>query len=391
MPNPLLLDLGPLSCNCTDFALESIYKSLSEPMDDGIWTPHHDPFLRDAIEDVTARGQAILLSIQNDLLGRFKGKPTAALQKGLLSKALRWMRWTDQEFQTVQQQLESKPTDQYGIDDWMMLVDWIIQRYLPDSVINTEAEYLAVRSVLLGKVKANMDGMKASEASIQTVVAAVPHTLSVAGKMIEITAAQDYLIGFARVRAAEFLTDIGEAARHRMKQVIVDHEEKRVLGDPQATSWSLQSQLLDEFGILNRDWRRVALTETARNAGEGFIMSMPEGASVRRFEAYAGACSFCKSINGKIFTVVSPQKPDKDDATEVWSGKSNIGRSSSPRKRVGDELVERLPSEIWTVVPGPIHPHCRGGFVRVVDVPANVDPKFVEWMDKILDDDYAAL
>jgi len=49
---PLLIDIGPLSCGCSDHALEYLHKAMAgEPGDDGIWAPHEsDPFVRELIE-----------------------------------------------------------------------------------------------------------------------------------------------------------------------------------------------------------------------------------------------------------------------------------------------------------------------------------------------------
>ena len=72
-------------------------------------------------------------------------------------------------------------------------------------------------------------------------------------------------------------------------------------------------------------------------------------------------------------------------------GKSNLGRSASPRKRVGGALVERLPAERWWIPAGPVHPNCRG-FWAVVDKPsewvAKLPPeerKEIDDFDKVLD------
>ncbi len=58
---PVLFDLGPLPCECTDAVLETIYKSLSErPDTSAIWIEHHDPWVRAHLEAVTARGLKVL-------------------------------------------------------------------------------------------------------------------------------------------------------------------------------------------------------------------------------------------------------------------------------------------------------------------------------------------
>lgn len=388
MSNPILFDLEPLSCGCTDHVLETMYKSLSDPPDgDKLWRPHHDPYVRDLIEDITQRGQKILLSIQTELIERIGGEPIQKLQAGkaLLAKAGEWMRWNKKQLDDVKKQIEGKDPADYTINDWMLLVDWIVQKYLPDDVINEESEYLAVRSVLAGKIQANMGDRKLDDKQVSGVIAMIP----VGKKLIPFTLndLEESVYDFAVARAAEFITDIGDGVRHRIKQIILQHESLAAANDPMATMWSLQSRMLDEFGVLNRDWRRVALTETARNANEGFIAGVPLGTRVRRFEAYEGACSFCRKINGMEFTVVSASKEDKNGDTEVWVGKTNMDRSSSPRRRVGDELVERLPAELWWPAAGVQHPNCRGGWAVVAERTPDVDPDFADWMDKLIEED----
>lgn len=379
----LLIDVGPLSCECTDHALDTIHKALSEDQGDGLlWRPHHDPYVRDQIESVTRRGLIILQEILDELKRWLQGR------RGELRKA-QWGRWNRQDLDEIRSHLESKAQSEYDIGDWMLLVDWIVQRYLPDGVIQEEAEYMAVRGVLLGTLQATMAPSNPDIATVARAAAALPATLVAADRVIRITPVQQTLIDFAKARAAELITDIGDRTRYRIKQLIIQHEQARVLGDRGATVQDLESRLFDEFSILNRDWRRVAITETARNANEGFIASLPDDTRVRRVEAYAGACAFCRKINGMEFRVVSPANPKKDGWRQVWVGKTNAGRAASPRKRVGDELVERTPDEMWWPAAGAQHPNCRGTWQVVSDVPADVDPEFAKWIDGVLGDSHA--
>lgn len=375
--NSLLLDLGGLTACCTDHALEEMYKALGDPPDDSIWAPHHDPYLRAHVEAVTRRGQAILLGLQNALFAWLGIGPAEELRKAKAPTKL-WRRLTGDELTTALRDLEAKPRAEYTLDDWMRVIDWILQRYLPARVIRTEAEYLAVRAVFAGRIKAALDDSAPDAGMIEQVTAALPATLAEAGRVVELTAVQERILEFAQARSAELVADLGERVRHRMKRLILDHEEGRILRLPDATLWNLQSRMLDEFGILNRDWRRIALTETARNANEGFVASHPPGARLKRVEAYAGACPFCKSIHGLVFTVVAPAADPKDGWSEVWVGKTNVGRSASPRKRDGDVLVERTPDELWWPAAGVQHPHCfvspevkvytDMGWVRIADI-----------------------
>lgn len=382
---PLLLDIGPLTCDCTDHVLDSLYKALSDPPNDSaLWIEHHNPYLREHLEDVTRRGLAIFSRIHSALLNLLAGKVDEVFGKpdkgGMLRKALGWTRFTDDEMAEIRRLLAEKSPDDYTIDDWMMAVDWIVHRYLPDDVIHSEAEYLAVRAQILGQIEAHMPPDTPADKAA-AVAAQMPLWLDTLPKFTE---REQAILDFSRARAAELIVDLGDRARARINHIILTHEQGRLLNDPAATQWTLQSKLQDEFAVLNRDWRRVAVTEVARDSNEGFIASLAPGTKVKRFEAYAGACAFCRKIDGMVFTVVDPADPDKQAWRDVWVGKTNVDRSASPRKRVGDELVERTPEEMWWPAAGTQHPNCRGGWVVVHERPADVDPDFADWLDEEL-------
>jgi hypothetical protein len=381
---PLLIDIGPLSHDCTDHALETIYKAQAEtPPESAIWTPHHDPYVRQHVEDVTARGQRILLAILNELTGALGGEPVAQLSKSLLAKAQEWLRWDAAELRRVKDRLERKQPSDYTLEDWLLLVDWIIQKHLPAAVIRTEAEYLAVRAGMAGKLQAAMANPLPGP-ELEPMLGLLPTSMALLRQGVPVSSMERLAVEFAAARAGELITDIGDRARHSIKQLILEHEQGRAMGSPEASLWKLQQSLLDNFGVLNRDWRRIAITETARDANEGFIAALPPGTKVRRVEAYPTACPFCRSIHGREFTVVSPDAADKDGATQVWVGKTNYGRSASPRKRDGDALVERTPDEMWWPAAGVQHPHCRGTFVTVRQPPAGANKEFLAWMEERL-------
>ena len=368
---PLLFDFGPLSCGCTDHALESLHKALGDPPDASIWAPHHDPLIRDHIEAATARGVAILDAIFAALIDLL----------GLQLRKAEWARWGEADLEAARAFLEGKDPRDYSVDDWYRLIDWLLNRYLPDGVVESEAEYLAVRANLAGRLQANLDARAAMAPSgVAAIADALPATRAGAN-IATWTPRQEAILDFAQLRAAELIADIGESTRHRLRKIILEHEEGRALGRTDASLWNLQSRMQDEFAILNRDWRRVAITEVARDANEGFLASLAPGAKVERVEAYPTACPWCRKIHGRVLTVVDPAKEDKDGETEVWIGKTNVGRSASPRKRVGDELVERAPEERYWIAAGVQHPNCRGTWRLLPEEIPGVDPKFDAWLD----------
>lgn len=82
-----------------------------------------------------------------------------------------------------------------------------------------------------------------------------------------------------------------------MKRLIVEHLQAQVLGQKRGQYTALASRLFDDFGVLNRDFRRIAVMEAGDITNNAFIASRPLGSKVRRREAYKGACDFCRFIN----------------------------------------------------------------------------------------------
>jgi hypothetical protein len=189
-------------------------------------------------------------------------------------------------------------------------------------------------------------------------------------------------LAYERARCADNVQAISESVRHRLKTQIMAHEQQRLLGATPPKQ-ALQQNLFDTFADLNRDWRRIATTEVGDAAGNGMIASLKPGTKVRRIEQYNGACPFCKKIHGMVFTVVDPSKRDKNWDTEVWVGKTNIGRSGAKQKRTAEGMVDRTDEEMWKVPAGTVHPHCRGTWDVVDDGGPSPDPSFDKWLQDL--------
>jgi hypothetical protein len=376
----LFLNILHLSCKATDSTLEHIYKAHSHDGGDGAWLPHESILIRRLIELFSKRGLDRLASVQEDIaawtLGH-KHKPSASpvTHPGMMT------RWSGDELELVRIYLEALPPAQWTLDDYMMSVDMVVQRYLPEHELVAEAQWLSTRAGLMGKVQANMAKM-ASVAQADLILAALPSTLAETAAQFTVNPVLQAVMQFSRVRCAENVRALTEDVRHKMRSTVLEHLEQSLAGAPGS---SLQTKLLDKFGTLNRDWRRIAITEAGEAQTMGFIASLPFGAKVKRVEQYANACNFCKKIDGVIATVVDPSSPDKDGETQIWVGKTNIGRSASPRKRVGDELVARDPGEMWWLPAGLAHPNCRGRWVVLhEELAPGDDPKFAEWLKATL-------
>lgn len=372
--SPLFLDILSLSPASTNDALEYIYKSRHE-RDDGIWLPHDSPLIRRIIEMFTKRGLDRLNVVREQILAwesglNYRESPV------VLSRPAMMERWTKDELRFVKLYLESLFVGDWTLDDHMMAVDYVVQRYLPDDELKTEADWLSIRSGLMGKVQANL-----SEAITigvaDKILGALPDSVGSATSQFNLPSQQKNALDFARVRTAENVKAFTASVRHDLKNTIIQHLE-----DGGASS--LETKLFDKFATHNRDWRRIAVTEAGEAQTQGYVASLAFGTKIKRVERYANACAFCRKIDGVEATVVSPDHPNKNRDTDVWVGKNNIGRSASPRKRVGDALIPRTPDEMWHLPAGLAHPHCRGRWVPVIEDQEGDDPDFAEWLKKTL-------
>ena len=362
-------------------ALDAIYKAAGEDPPD-IWDEHPNPFIRRMIEIFTHRGLMRMDGMRDEMAKWLSGDMHQASATRPPRPPGAMERWSGAELGLVKLYLETLPASEFLVDDWMMLVDYLAQRYLPASDLRTEAEWLSTRANLMGRVQAAMGDV--SEPDADRLLAALPVSAAAADAAWGMTVTQRALLDYGNARCVENVVALSDTVRHRMRNLILDYQGAQVLGDRTKTAESLQTQLLDSFGLSNRDWRRIAVTEAGENLNQGMISSLPAGSRVRRVEKYRGACAFCRSIDGRVMSIVDPSSPKLDGETQIWAGKTNIGRSASPMKRVAGGLVERAPRERWWIAAGVMHPNCRGGWVPISEPTRRADPKFSAWMDEVL-------
>lgn len=376
----MLIDVSACCPEHANAAIDDLFaKAAGDPPDDSIWNPHESPYLTKLVELFTERGLTRIGGIQAELakwLDHSKHKPGALPPKpGMVAH------WTPGELALTRLYLETLPPERFTLDDWMMVVDYLVHRYMsPESMID-EAQWLASRASMMGRVQARMEALTAAQAA--TVLSALPATVPATAAAFGLSAAQSAMLEYGRVRCAENVVSLSDELRHALRRVVMDYQRAEALGDPSLRE-SLQTRLHDLFSSANRDWRRIAVTEAGENANQGLIASLPAGARVRRLEQYANACPWCRKIHGREMVVVPADHPEKDGDTMVWPGKTNIGRSAAPRKRTAEGLVDRLPSERWWIAAGTQHPHCRGTWLRLTDIDRAGDAKFSAWLDATL-------
>jgi hypothetical protein len=238
----------------------------------------------------------------------------------------------------------------------------------------------------MGRIQANMATVTAAQADI--LLAALPVSAAAAKQTFDMTRIQAAIMDYSSAHAVENVTAFSDSARHRVRRAIMEVEQERLTDRPGTIASALQTRLFDEFADMNRDWRRIAVTEAGEALNQGVTASMPAGAKLKRIEQYRDACPFCRRIDGIVMTVADPADPGKDGTRQVWPGKTNIGRAAAPRKRVGNELIAREPEERWWIPAGVVHPHCRGRWVPTVKEPG-ADRNFNLWLDTTLGDSRA--
>lgn len=367
----LLFDLAALSARHTDEVLHHVFcKAYGHEDGDGIWAPQDNPFLARLVELFTERGLTRMAGLSDELQAWLTGERHQAGDIRPRPPGDRRV-WTQQELGVARLYLRSLPPSAWTIDDHMLLVDFLHQRYMSADDLRTEAEWLSQRSVLMGRVQANMAAVTPGQAD-KILAAPIPD--------VSWSGIQQQVREFARLRCADAVTRVSEGVRMQLRQTISQEVEQASLAGRPVWSTALQTRLQDDFAIQNRDWRRVALTESTEALNQGFVASQEPGQRLKRVEQYRGVCAWCAKIDGREFEVVDPAEPDKDGDTQVWVGKTNVGRSVAPRKRVGDLLVEREPQERYHVACGAQHPNCRGRWVPVITDQPGDDVEFGDWL-----------
>lgn len=149
--------------------------------------------------------------------------------------------------------------------------------------------------------------------------------------------------------AAQLVQRVNDDIRNGIKETLLDGIQER------KSKAQVSQDLFDTFGSLNRSWKRIADTETVNTSNLASILeevyTAGEGEKVyfKRHEM-AGCCKRCEQANGKIALwsrtpLTSEEIEDSFAQVAIWEGKA-------PDSKRG------------TLVPGALHPHCRGFWVR---------------------------
>ena len=347
----MLLDLHHVETGLANATVDMLCKSLETAMADD---SHPTDPVTGAMEDATT------LPIKRCLLGLYDAMLTLFVTRdSVMHKAApaSWWPVTETECQKLERRIMiGGHGSALTFIDYCTVIDCLMLKHLPLSILLDQVKSLAVKQYVVGSLRARQAPI--SQPTTST-IASLPGTLAAVRKLWGMTPATQSIIEIAQENSARLITNLQENVRAKMKKVIIDAERRRVNDGRESLSDApLQQQLSDEFGYLNRDWRRIAITEVAMNAADGFLLTMNGG--YVQWLAHAGRCDSCAMYDGRKFHVLAPGEQQRNPLTDVWTGKhaENVGRSSAKRKRLDDgTMVDRSEDEM--LVPAiPLHAHC---------------------------------
>jgi len=175
-------------------------------------------------------------------------------------------------------------------------------KWYAEGLVEDRATAQALRNWLAGFLRAN-----------PRLPDRLPKTTQEAAALLRLRDREVWALEWAVEHMAENVRGLAEEARRGVAQVLMGAAGR--YDPPEAVA----RQLLDRFGTLNRDWRRIAITETAAAHGAGYLTALI-GQEVE-WVAAENACPHCRQYHGRRFLVVAPDYPGKDFHAHLWPGK----------------------------------------------------------------------
>lgn len=352
------VDLTHISPAQTNATVELLCKSVEDSL---IWNDHPTDRILNAVERSAEKAVSDPIHILHVAMQQVF-RPLLRKAKG------------DEEQQghcrELDQRVRSAPAGSLAMTDYLDIIDCLMQRYMPVDFLSNRVKRQSVKQYMAGYIRHDVkDRVPITAGKAASIVEDMPETITEAKRIHGISPVDEARVRVAQASGARLVSNLAASTRSAMQKIIIEAEKGRI--NSQAPTYDvhrLQQSLSDNFATLNLDWRRIAVTETAINAADGFLAACAEG-EVLRWASHPGACKYCETQNGKLFTVVSASQPHKDPATQVWPGKHlmNVGRSIAKMKRTENGLEERGEDEM--LVPAiPAHPHCRCSWVIHVEL-----------------------
>lgn len=216
----------------------------------------------------------------------------------------------------------------------------VTEKWFAEGHLETASEKAVVRAFLYGHIRAKQKDPQAAQQSLAQLRSQIlsPH--------------EDRQLDFVQEKAFEHCVRMKDTTMHVLSEALLDH-----LLDGKPTL-AFAQRLVADFGTLNRDSRRLAITEVSFARSNGFLSGLADGDQVE-FSAAKDACTHCLKQQGKRFTV---RQEEGNWDTEVWVGKNNVRRRFNRMKRTGQARSDEEMAKPTI----PMHPNCRCRWIRVL-------------------------
>jgi hypothetical protein len=293
------------------------------------WGPNPDPAVDRIESEFYGWGNRVLVGLVSAVLGR-NVQPRALVKAGFLPADARLSGWGK-----VMDLFSTRKDPGELMDGWGKVIDNILGVLVPAGSPEAAAQGLALRSHLMHQVG--------------RVVATPPVLPSWAQAMDLMRPSQAHSMEWTEALGLQYANNLTASSRHVLvSELIASKQGEEGPG-------TLERRLLERFGQLNRDWRRIVLTESAFAVQNGALASVdPADGWIATWIAAPNACPYCLAQSKRRFKVVAADAPRKNGDTEVWVGKSNWGRSAHLHTKDGDT---RTKAELyWPCCPA--HPNC---------------------------------
>lgn len=223
-----------------------------------------------------------------------------------------------------------------------------------------------IRAYVIGRLLAKSD----NEAKIFNIelLSRMPQTVKQAIKEFKLTKEQGLQLQAIIEKAGVNITSTTAETIKLVKKALFDSvsQDEGISGAEKR----IRESILEDEGELNRDWKRVVITEVNNSFNNGYLSKCKEGDWVIGI-SMPDCCNFCfENIKGKVFKVISKPASEEDWKDKVWVGKNNIHRSTAERKRINPNIGNkksnlRVRAEIEKSAPScPAHPYCRCRYGR---------------------------
>ncbi len=223
-------------------------------------------------------------------------------------------------------------------DGWGRLIDHLVNQLFNTSTREELANAVAIKAHWLGRIRS------LTEAGAGQVPGTWQAAMGQIHRREEVQAME-----WTKAKALQGVSGLASGAKEGLLNTLIQSRQE---GLPVR---ALMQRCYDRFADQNRDWRRLALTETAAAVTNGQLAAIdPDEGWEAVWVSAARGCPWCVQWDRQVFQVVAPDAPVKDGQRQLWAGKTNIGRRGAAKSREGQPYPKA--DQWWPCIP--CHPNC---------------------------------